>query len=174
MNDHQLKSRLQKIKNISGSVIFKEIYGMIFGCDTDGEMLSYEEYKSRRENSFSATECETIYAIAKQYAEFQKTQNLTDNNKISQKLLENIQKIKKYTLSIIDEVQDFTEINLKLLSSISVKIFAVGDALQMINPSYFSFAKLKKLMYREDVTNVAELECNYRNNKKIVEILDIF
>ena len=172
MNDHQLKSRLQKIKNISGSVIFKEIYGMIFGCDTDGEMLSYEEYKSRRENSFSATECETIYAIAKQYAEFQKTQNLTDNNKISQKLLENIQKIKKYTLSIIDEVQDFTEINLKLLSSISVKIFAVGDALQMINPSYFSFAKLKKLMYREDVTNVAELECNYRNNKKIVEILD--
>lgn len=172
MADHQLKSRLQKIKNISGSVIFKEIYGMIFGCDTDAEMLSLEEYKSRRENSFSAAECETIYAIAKQYADFQKTQNLTDNNKISQKLLKNIQKIKKYTLSIIDEVQDFTEINLKLLSSISVKIFAVGDALQMINPSYFSFAKLKKLMYREDVTNVAELECNYRNNKKIVEILD--
>ncbi|MBP3582210.1 MAG: AAA family ATPase, partial [Clostridia bacterium] len=168
MADHQLKSRLQKIKNISGSVIFKEIYGMIFGCDTDAEMLSLEEYKTRRENSFSAAECETIYAIAKQYADFQKTQNLTDNNKISQKLLKNIQKIKKYTLSIIDEVQDFTEINLKLLSSISVKIFAVGDALQMINPSYFSFAKLKKLMYREDVTNVAELECNYRNNKKIV------
>lgn len=172
MADHQLKSRLQKIKNISGSVIFKEIYGMIFGCDSGAEMLSLEEYKSRRENSFSAAECETIYAIAKQYADFQKTQNLTDNNKISQKLLKNIQKIKKYTLSIIDEVQDFTEINLKLLSSISVKIFAVGDALQMINPSYFSFAKLKKLMYREDVTNVAELECNYRNNKKIVEILD--
>ena len=172
MADHQLKSRLQKIKNISGSVIFKEIYGMIFGCETNAEMLSLEEYKSRRENSFSAAECETIYAIAKQYADFQKTQNLTDNNKISQKLLKNIQKIKKYTLSIIDEVQDFTEVNLKLLSEISVKIFAVGDALQMINPSYFSFAKLKKLMYREDVTNVAELECNYRNNKKIVEILD--
>ncbi len=172
MADHQLKSRLQKIKNISGSVIFKEIYGMIFGCDSGDEMLSLEEYKSRRENSFSSAECETIYAIAKQYVDFQKTQNLTDNNKISQKLLKNIQKIKKYTLSIIDEVQDFTEINLKLLSEISVKIFAVGDALQMINPSYFSFAKLKKLMYREDVTNVAELECNYRNNKKIVEILD--
>lgn len=27
-------------------------------------------------------------------------------------------------------------------------------------------------MYKEDVTTVAELECNYRNNKKIVEILD--
>ena len=51
-------------------------------------------------------------------------------------------------------------------------MFCVGDALQMINPSYFSFAYLKRLMYNEDVTNVAELECNYRNNKKIVEILD--
>ena len=51
-------------------------------------------------------------------------------------------------------------------------MFAVGDALQMINPSYFSFAYLKRLMYDEDLTSVAELESNYRNNKKIVEILD--
>lgn len=35
-------------------------------------------------------------------------------------------------------------------------MFCVGDALQMINPSYFSFAYLKKLMYDEDLTSVAE------------------
>ena len=172
INNHQLKSRLDKLKDISYSIIYKEIYGMISGCESDEEMISFDTYKKKRENSFSSSECETIYGIAKLYFEFQKTQNLTDNNKISRKLLKNTEKIQKYSLSIIDEVQDFTEINLSLFKAISVKMFCVGDALQMINPSYFSFAYLKRLMYNEDVTNVAELECNYRNNKKIVDVLD--
>ena len=174
VNDHQLKSRLDKLKNISRSIIYKEIYGLIFGSyiDDQKEMLELEEYKKKRENSFSSQECEVIYGIAKLYAEYQKSQNLYDNNKFSRKLLQNSQKIKKYSLSIIDEVQDFTEVNLNLFKKISIKMFAVGDALQMINPSYFSFAYLKRLMYDEDLTNVAELESNYRNNKRIVEILD--
>lgn len=171
ISNHQLKNRLEKIKNLSLQIIYKEIFGMIFGCDKD-EMLSLEEYKKLRQNSFSSDECETIYGIAKLFGDFQKTQNISDNNEISRKLLKNKQKIKKYSLSIIDEVQDFTQINLKLLKEISIKMFCVGDALQMINPSYFSFSYLKKLMYNEDVTDVAELESNYRNNKKIVEILN--
>lgn len=171
LTNHQLKSRLEKIKNISYSVIYKEIYGMIFGCNTE-EKLSLEEYKKKRINSFSSSECEVIYGIAMEYEKFKKMQKLLDNNEISRYLLKNIEKIKKYSLTIIDEVQDYTEINLKLFKEISIKMFAVGDALQMINPSYFSFAYLKKLMYNEDVTSVAELENNYRNNKKIVELLD--
>lgn len=175
INNHQLKSKLLKIKNLSYSIIYKEIYGMIFGTakkENNYEMLSLADYKKKRENSFSSSECEVIYSIAELYDKFLKTQNLYDNNKISEKILKNSEKIKKYSLAIVDEVQDFTEINLELIKSISIKMFAVGDALQMINPAYFSFANLKRLMYDKDVTNVAELECNYRNNKKIVEILD--
>lgn len=171
LSNHQLKNRLEKIKNISLQVVYKEVFGMIFGFDKQ-DMLGFEEYNNLRKNCFSKEECETIYAIAKQFAEFQKTQNIIDNNEISRKLLKNSKKIKKYTLSIVDEVQDFTQINLRLLNQISVKMFCVGDALQMINPSYFSFSYLKKLMYDEDVTDVEELESNYRNNKKIVELLN--
>lgn len=171
LSNHQLKSRLEKIKNLSKQIIYKEIYGMIFGCDSDA-MLSLEDYKRMRKNSFTSDECEIIYGIAKLFEEFQKTQKVVDNNIISRKLLKNTQKIKKYSISIIDEVQDFTQINLKLLKEISIKMFCVGDALQMINPSYFTFSYLKNLMYNEDVTDVAELESNYRNNKKIVEILN--
>lgn len=174
ISNHQLKTRLDKIKNLSGSIIYKEIYGMIFGCSSsfDSGLLSLEEYKEKRKNSFSSEECEIIYSVAQLYDRFKKSQNLLDNNEISKKILEDKNKLRKYSLSIIDEVQDFTEINLKLLKELSIKMFCVGDALQMINPSYFSFAYLKKLMYDEDVTSVAELESNYRNNKKIVEILD--
>ena len=171
LSNHQLKSRLEKIKNLSRQIIYKEIYGMIFGCDNE-LMLSLDDYKRMRKNSFSNEECEVIYGIAKMFEDFQKTQNLLDNNIISRKLLKNTQKIKKYSISIIDEVQDFTQINLKFLKEISIKMFCVGDALQMINPSYFTFSYLKNLMYNEDVTDVAELESNYRNNKKIVEILN--
>ena len=84
VSNHQLKTRLDKIKNLSYSIVYKEIYGLIFGSYDESnskEMLSLEEYKLKRENSFSGSECETIYGIAKLYAEFQKTQNLYDNNK---------------------------------------------------------------------------------------------
>lgn len=171
LSNHQLKSRLDKIKNLSKQIIYKEIYGMIFGCDSES-MISIEDYKRLRKNSFSSEECEVIYGIAKLFEDFQKTKNVIDNNAISRKLLKNTHKIKKYSVSIIDEVQDFTQINLRFLKEISIKMFCVGDALQMINPSYFTFSYLKNLMYNEDVTDVAELESNYRNNKKIVEILN--
>lgn len=170
LSNHQLKNRLSRIKNLSLAVIYKEIYGMIFGCKS-GKMTE-QEYKVKRENSFSREECEVIYSLAMEYDKYKKSQKLLDNNEISRILLENPQNLKKYTLSIIDEVQDYTEINLTLLKSLSIKLFCVGDALQMINPAYFSFSQLKNLMYNEDITNVSELECNYRNNKKIVELLD--
>lgn len=174
VSDHRLKSRLEKIKGISYSVIYKEIYGMIFGNFENAKenMLSKEKYIQLRKNSFSYAECEVIYDIAVLFDKFQKANNHTDNNKISRRILNDAKKLFKYSLIIADEVQDFTQINLNLFKEISIKMFCVGDALQMINPSYFSFAYLKKLMYNEDVTNVIELESNYRNNKKIVEVLD--
>ena len=92
LSNHQLKSRLDKIKNLSLQIVYKEIYGMIFGCDED-EMMSFERYKSLRQGSFSSEECEVIYGIAKLFIDFQKTQNVIDNNIISRKLLKNIQNI---------------------------------------------------------------------------------
>lgn len=170
--DHQLKKRFEKIKDLSDSIIYKEIYGLIFGSDTDEDIMPLDLYVKKRENSFEKNECEIIYEIAKRYIEFEKSQNCIDNNEISRKLLEKSNKIQKYSLSIVDEVQDLTQINLRLLHTISLKMFCVGDALQMINPSYFNFSYLKNLMYREDVTDVAELQHNYRNNKKIAEIVN--
>ena len=57
------------------------------------------------------------------------------------------------------------------LKSVSLKLFAVGDALQMINPSYFSFAFLKSLVWREGHKTV-ELKHNYRSTKKIAELTE--
>lgn len=174
ISNHNLLNRMKKISKISNALLYKEIYGMIFGwCDENNpnEILSLEKYISLRENSFTREECEIIYLLAKEYEKYL-SKSALDNNIISRKLLLMVNKIPKYSLSIIDEVQDFTQINLYLLKKISIKMFCVGDALQMINPSYFNFAYLKRLMYEKDLLNVKTLKANYRNNKKIVDLLD--
>lgn len=172
IKNYRLSANLEKIKSLSTEIIYKEIYGMIFGyADFEGEgILSKEEYIAKRINSFSRNECEVIYAISQDYANFMKQRGYEDNNSLSRELIKDYTG-SKYSIAVVDEVQDLTQITLKLLKSISIKMFCVGDALQMINPSYFSFAYLKRLMFDKDISTVAELKHNYRNSKLIEKLL---
>ena len=145
------------------------IYGK-YELDNPRDMMSGQEYTEARKDSFTPRECETIYAIALDYAEFLKKQGYSDNNLMSRAVLEKITS-PKYSLGVIDEVQDFTQVNLCLIKSLCRKLFCVGDALQMINPSYFGFGYLKRLMYGE-VTGVSELKHNYRSTQKIEQIAE--
>ncbi|MBQ8177769.1 MAG: ATP-binding domain-containing protein [Clostridia bacterium] len=170
-----VQGQIAKLKNLSSEVIYKEIFGVIYGSYEPRtplkEMISYDEYFLKRATSFSKTECEVIYRLGRDYKTYLSRNGLTDNNFMSRELITNLNRLPKYSLAVLDEVQDMTEINLHLMASLSMKLFTVGDALQMINPSYFSFAYLKRLLYQEDQTEVKELQNNYRNTKKISEII---
>lgn len=173
IKNYQLLKRLEKIKNLSYEVIYKEVYGLIFGkfdLDSQKPMLTQNEYRELRKDSFNANEIETIYYIATDYQKFLTQNDYKDNNSMSRELLGKVSE--KYSLVILDEVQDMTEVNLSLMKSISRKMFCVGDAMQMINPSYFSFAYLKRLMFDKDIVTVKELTNNYRNTAKIAELID--
>ncbi|MFA6766681.1 MAG: UvrD-helicase domain-containing protein, partial [Clostridia bacterium] len=175
IKNHQLKGKLEKIKYLSAEVIYKEIFGMILGsCEYENPIrtMSLEEYIDKRKDSFSKRECEIIFSIAQDYKKHLIENNLYDNNSISRTLIQNIDKMQRYSLAIIDEVQDMTQVSLCLMKKISLKLFCVGDALQMINPTYFSFAYLKRLLFEKDIVSVAELYHNYRNTGKIVDIID--
>jgi hypothetical protein len=174
LKNYKLAGLLEKIKHLSEEVVYKEIYGMIFGrCDgvNSDNMMSRENYIKAREGSFSRTESDVIYTLACDYAKFLDKNGYTDNNRMSRSLLSVIPP-ETYSLSVADEVQDFTQINLSLIKSFSRKMFCVGDALQMINPSYFGFAYLKRLMYGEEHTKIAELRHNYRNSEQIEKIVE--
>lgn len=169
----RLSGAIERIKNISPEIIYKEIYGMIFGKfeqSAPKEMLSKEEYIEARRESFTPRESEIIYTVSQDYVEFLKKQGYTDNNLMSRELLDSSPST-QYSVGIIDEVQDFTQVNLCLIKTLCRKMFCVGDALQMINPSYFSFAYLKRLMYG-DVTGVSELKHNYRSSERIEQIAE--
>ena len=174
IKNYRLSGTLEKIMHLSLEVIYKEIFGMIYGRfepDSPKPMMSREEYSYQRRNSFGKIECDTIYTLALDYGKYLDKNHYVDNNSISRILLEKIQS-PIYSVAVIDEVQDFTQVNLYLIKQIALKLCCVGDALQMINPSYFSFGYLKKIMYGGDKTAVTELKHNYRNSEQIEKIVE--
>ena len=169
----RMSGALDKIKHIATEIVYKEIYGMVFGkyeLAEPKDMMSREEYFAARQDSFSRAECEVIYNVACDYASYLAKNNLTDNNFMSRELISAIDE-PLYSVGIIDEAQDFTQVNLCLIKKLSRKLFCVGDALQMINPSYFNFGYVKRLMYG-DVTSVTELKHNYRSTQTIENIAE--
>ena len=173
IKNHQITNKLSKLKNLSQEIIYKEIFGLIFGYfNQNNQIISQEDYLELRKDNFEKTESETIYQIAQDYKTYLFENNLTDNNFASREMIDNIDKIDRYSLIVADEVQDFSQINLVLFKKISLKLFCTGDALQMINPSYFSFGFLKNLLFEKDMISVAELKNNYRNTQKIQNIID--
>ena len=173
--NHQIEKCFNKLSKYSKEIIYKEVFGIIFGfynLSTKPNIMPLNDYVLLRQNSFSKQDCETIYQIALDYQKHCQKHNLLDNNSASKMLIDKIDSYSQYSLAIIDEVQDYSQVNLCLFKKLSIKMFCVGDALQMINPSYFNFGYLKNLLYEKDVTEVKELKNNYRNTKKIEEIID--
>ena len=169
---YRLSGLLERVKNVSPELIYKEVYGMIYGrCEpTAPDFITKDEYALLRKDSFSRAECDAIYSIAVDYGKFLEKNGYLDNNIMSKKLLESVTE-PVYSVGVLDEAQDFTQVNLTLLKKMCLKVLCVGDALQMINPSYFSFAYLKRLLYGE-ITGVTTLTNNYRNAEKIEKIVE--
>ncbi len=194
LKNHQIEKSFLKLTKYSKEIIYKEIFGMIYGyysLNDNNEIMPLKVYTEARKNSFSSIECQAIYQIAVDYKKYCEHNNLIDNNSASKQLINlldsknnNLNKKDfldnkngfnskfEYSLSIIDEVQDYTQVNLCLFKKLSLKLFCVGDAQQMINPSYFSFGYLKNLLYEKNLTDVKELKHNYRNSEKIEKIID--
>jgi len=169
----RLSGALEKIKNVAPEIVYKEIFGIIFGKynpEAPADMMTKEEYAEERKESFSAQECDIIYSVAMDYAAFLNKNSLTDNNLMSRELLK-ITDSPLYSVTIIDEAQDFTQVNLFLMKKLGRKLFCVGDALQMINPAYFNFGYVKRIMYG-DATGISELTHNYRSSERIESIAE--
>lgn len=171
LTNHQATKAFEKLSAYSKEIIYKEIFGMIFGVQKEsGEIVTLEEYTKSRTGSFEGSECSAIYQIALDYAKHLELLGYKDNNIASREIVSTIKDF-EYSLAIIDEVQDYTQVTLGMFNALSLKMFCVGDALQMINPAYFSFGYLKNLLYNDGLTDLGELKYNYRNTEKIEQIV---
>ncbi|WP_378956029.1 UvrD-helicase domain-containing protein [Pelosinus sp. sgz500959] len=145
-------------------------------------LISKELYLSLEDDDciFSKEERNQIYYIAEKYQAWLEKVNKFDENDLARRMLVMIKegKIKpNYDYVMVDEVQDLSELQIYLLLSLKRDnghfndFFFSGDIHQMINPTYFSFSRLRMPFHYHHVEKELQLlEKNYRSQAHIVTL----
>jgi len=154
---------------------FEEFRGVITGLDISKEFLSREDYLTLgvKQSIFLKEEREVVYSLFGKYLNFLKENNYYDINIYSHFLLSECTPL--YDFIVVDEVQDFTNIQLLIILKSLKKpanFILCGDANQVVHPNFFSWSHLKTLFYQGDVKghDIKILHTNYRNSKIVSEL----
>lgn len=154
--------------------LFEEFKGVISGNTIDKPYLSRIEYENLgvKQSIYQSEERRIIYDLFEKYVLFLKQKNLYDINLISYEYLSKC--TPKYDFIIIDEVQDFTPIQLFLILKLLKQphnFILCGDSNQIVHPNFFSWAKIKSLFYNNPIDEHNQftqiLNKNYRNASAI-------
>ncbi|WP_027129392.1 UvrD-helicase domain-containing protein [Fusobacterium perfoetens] len=164
--------------------IYFEIMGILKGLmskgstdnwdkDLTSKLMSLENYLNLNKN-YSLLDDESkkaIYKIAEKYEEWKDENNLYDMNDLVVRAIKNQP---QYDFIIVDEIQDFTEVEIYFMLSLlkdKRNILLAGDIHQMINFNSFSFERLRNYYFKNNLQNTEiVLSKNYRNSKSIVEL----
>ncbi len=155
--------------------LFEEFRGVITGFEIDRPFLSLPDYNNlgARQSIFLRSEREAVYSLFEKYREFLKEKKLYDLNLVAYELLTSCEK--QYDFVVVDEVQDFTNIQLYLIL-LSLKqpqnFILCGDSHQVVHPNFFSWAKIKSMFYKHGNSDrgIQVLQTNYRNSPQVTEI----
>lgn len=151
---------------------FEEFRGVITGLDITKEYLTRDNYLTLgiKQSIFLASEREMVYHLFEKYLVFLKENNYYDINILSHQWLSKCTSY--YDFIIVDEVQDFTNIQLQIiLKSLKTpaNFMLCGDSNQVVHPNFFSWAHLKSMFYQSDIKgdDIKILHTNYRNSLTI-------
>jgi len=157
--------------------LYEEFKGVISGNTLDKAYLTKNDYINLgiKQSIYGIDEREKVYALFEKYTRFLKEKNLYETNLVSFEYLEICQN--KYDFIIVDEVQDFTSVQLDLiLKSLkcSSNFILCGDSNQIVHPNFFSWSKIKSLFYNKKTDHPTEiiriLNSNYRNAPNVTAI----
>ncbi len=160
--------------------LFEEFRGVIAGSTVDKPWLSREEYLGLgvRQSIFLSEERGLIYTLFEKYLDFLKENRLYDPNILAHAYL-NLAR-QKYDFVVVDEVQDITNIQLKLVLK-SLKrpedFILCGDSNQIVHPNFFSWSSLKSMLYLSESLESAKvtriLQSNFRNSTSVTSIANM-
>lgn len=155
--------------------LFEEFKGVITGLDITKPFLDKDEYLELgvKQSIFLKSEREKVYEAFVKYIEFLNESNFYDLNIVSFYWLQYCRP--KYDFIVIDEVQDFTNIQLYLvLQSLktSGNFILCGDSNQIVHPNFFSWTNVKTMFYKHNVaeSKISVLRTNYRNSAEVTAI----
>ncbi len=157
--------------------ILEEFRGVITGVALDKPYLSQSDYFQLgvKQSIYLAEERELIYETFIRYLNFCRENHYLDFNALSYDYLPRCQP--KYDAVVIDEIQDFTPIQLALIHK-SLKnpgqFLMCGDANQIVHPNFFSWSKIKTLFYQGSLSTQEKslriLTVNYRNSLAVTQL----
>ena len=139
-------------------------------------MLSEEEYESVTEERTTVDKSKRsdVWKICDQYQIYLDQNGLYDENDLARWMLEKQKEDDRYDLSVVDEVQDYTELQIYLIRRLtsSSKVVFAGDEHQNVNPASFSESRLKSLFYNDSRNGlrVVRLRKNFRCRSCIIEL----
>jgi tetratricopeptide (TPR) repeat protein len=173
--------RPDRDKPYPSTFIWDEIRSIIKGAhlDTDSYSLSkvkYEELGEKRSSIVPKRDRHKVYKVSEWYQAYLKNEGRFDEIDLARDALQVIKKGKhdRYQLIVCDEVQDFTELQLKLLVSLvepTGTLFFAGDLHQMISPSGFRWGDLKKNFFgKQNQTTEKTLQFNFRSVGSLVNL----
>jgi hypothetical protein len=149
---------------------FEEVNGILTGTH------EYDYYPKDiyltlgvKQSLFSKEQREEVYSYFQKYLDWIEEEAIYDSNIVAFDLLLKVKA--KYDFIIVDEIQDFTNIQIyfifKMLKDEKNFIFA-GDSNQILYANFFSWTKLKAMLLKESQdSKVIILKENYRNSKQI-------
>ena len=170
-------------KGVEHLELYQEIRGTIKGSmgakgagnwnrDLKQELIPREDYLvlNKKYTVYSEEIRKEIYKVAISYQDWLAERGYMDENDLARRVILNGKEI--FDCIICDEVQDLTEIEIYMLKNLvknGENLLLSGDIHQIINPTYFSFSRVKSLFYKEKYIE-KQLGKNYRSQKKIVDL----
>lgn len=132
-------------------------------------LIPRKEYENKKEEecTLQAEDRVFVYDISEKYQKSLVNKKLFDDNDLARKLLAKMSGTgERFDLVVIDEVQDYTEMQIKLAVELcsSKAVFMAGDEHQIINPTMFRESRLKQLFYNKKTefgTNQQELNSKH-------------
>ena len=195
MNEfYRTRSNSKDFRGVDPILVWQEIRnlikGSVFAIEENKKLLTFDEYQTKK-NESSLTDWSLfrqVYSLAEKYKVWIESKNYWDEIDITQNALFNISNSLteegKYTAIYCDEIQDLTKNQIGLLLKILQKshyklpdFFFTGDPAQIINPSGFSWNKVKDLIYnlcnnspKSQSIQKDELKLNFRSTEGIVNL----
>jgi superfamily I DNA/RNA helicase len=142
-------------------------------------MMTKEEYLgvSDEISILNNEQREWLYEVALLYDEYLLNNNMFDENDLIRELFANRDiSFPSYDFAMVDETQDYTELQLYFVHQICtdpLNVVFAGDVHQIINPTVFDVSRLKSLYLNKDNHSALEiyfLRSNFRCQQGVVDL----
>lgn len=173
-----IRSKLQSDQSLDDQQRLDVEYALkrLSGFDESIDMLSATEYASISDeaSTIDASARAEVWDICRKYNAYLNKEGLFDDNDLARKTVGVIDDVSKFDCVIVDEIQDYSELQIYLLAKLSrdgIRIIFAGDEHQNINPALFSEKRVESMLGEMgNKLKTVYLSKNFRCQQFVVDV----